>query len=164
MMEPFQRKIVDDLEKALKVVGQFRSKHQSIVFTNGCFDLLHSGHLQYLQEARNLGDTLIIGVNDDNSVSLLKGSKRPLVPLRERMEMLAALEMVDLVVPFSEETPARLIEEIKPDILVKGGDYTLDQIVGAKSVLSNGGEVKVLSFKEGISTTDIIEKIRHRYS
>jgi D-beta-D-heptose 7-phosphate kinase/D-beta-D-heptose 1-phosphate adenosyltransferase len=159
MKEPYLQKIKDHIEEALGVLGQCKNEGKTIVFTNGCFDLLHSGHIQYLNEARELGDFLVLGINDDDSVKRLKGENRPILPLRERMEILSGLQMVDLLIPFSEDTPLNLIENVKPDVLVKGGDYQPDEIVGYDFVIKSGGQVKTLSFKDGASTTNIIEKI-----
>lgn len=130
-----------------------------VVFTNGCFDILHVGHVRYLKQAKALGGKLVVGLNSDESVKRLKGEKRPLVSELERKEVLEALDCVDEVLIFSEDTPLELIKRLKPDILVKGGDYELKDIVGAKEVLSWGGEVKPLSFYEGFSSSNIIEKI-----
>ena len=134
-------------------------KAKKTVFTNGCFDILHVGHARYLKEAASLGDLLIVGLNTDHSVRNLKGPKRPIVPENERAEMLCHLSVVDAVVLFDEETPLKLIKELNPQILVKGGDWSVDQIVGSDSVIQNGGLVKSLSLIEGRSTTNIIEKI-----
>jgi D-beta-D-heptose 7-phosphate kinase / D-beta-D-heptose 1-phosphate adenosyltransferase len=148
-------------EEQLKIyVDDAKAHGEKIVFTNGCFDILHVGHIQYLQQARLLGDRLIIAVNDDASVKRLKGEERPINSLSNRMLLLAALDRVDWVVPFSEDTPLRLIEAIRPDVLVKGGDYTIDQIVGSKEVLSWGGKVCVLPFHEGHSTTRLIQSLK----
>ena len=127
--------------------------------TNGCFDVLHAGHVAYLEEAKSLGDRLIVAVNDDDSVRNLKGESRPINALEDRMQVLAGLAAVDWVVPFAEDTPARLIQSMLPDILVKGGDYRSDEIAGAKDVLRNGGEVRVLAFREGHSSSRIIDKL-----
>ncbi|GGW87099.1 bifunctional protein HldE [Alteromonas halophila] len=135
------------------------ARGEKVVMTNGCFDILHSGHVSYLEEAAALGDRLIVAVNTDESVTKLKGPGRPVNNVNRRMSVLAGLKSVDWVVPFSEDTPQRLIAELLPDILVKGGDYSLDAIAGAKEVLADGGEVKVLNFEEGVSTTGIIERI-----
>lgn len=143
------------------VVGRYRSENKKIVFTNGCFDLLHIGHVTYLEEARALGDVLIVGVNSDASVSKLKGPSRPLQNESDRSCILAALKAVDHTVIFSEETPLELIKEITPDVLVKGGDWKIDQIVGSDFVLKNGGEVKSLNFVAGRSTTALIEKSKN---
>ena len=130
--------------------------------TNGCFDILHAGHVRFLTEARALGDRLVVAVNDDASVQRLKGRDRPINPLERRMAVLAALAAVDWVVPFGEDTPQRLIGEILPDLLVKGGDYQPEEIAGYAEVTANGGEVRVLNFEDGCSTTDIIKTIRER--
>lgn len=136
-------------------------KNKKIVFTNGCFDLLHVGHIRYLKEARKLGDYLVIGVNSDSSVKELKGPTRPIQNQDDRAEILAALEAVSATVIFKESTPERLIQNVKPDILVKGGDWTVDQIVGGHFVQSYGGQVLSLQFVEGRSTTKIIEKSKN---
>lgn len=141
------------------VVEDARAHGERIVMTNGCFDILHAGHVGYLAEARRLGDRLIVAVNDDDSVRRLKGEARPINTLERRMAVLAALECVDWVVPFSEDTPERLICEVMPDVLVKGGDYRPEEIAGHDCVKENGGEVVVLGYKEGCSTSDIIETI-----
>jgi rfaE bifunctional protein nucleotidyltransferase chain/domain len=134
---------------------------KKIVFTNGCFDILHVGHLRYLTEARALGDRLVVGLNSDSSVRLLKGEERPIISEDERREMLLGLKPVDQVIIFSEETPLNLIKEVKPDILVKGGDWSVDQIVGSDFVIARGGQVLSLPFHEGRSSTNIIKKIKH---
>lgn len=164
MKEYYLKKIKGDYNEASVVLGQCKTAQKKIIFTNGCFDIIHAGHIQYLYEARQLGDFLVVGVNDDASVKRHKGPKRPIMSLSERMEILSGLEMVDLVVPFAEDTPLNLIQAIKPDILVKGGDYEISEIVGADFVLSIGGEVKGLSFKDGSSTSNIIEKILKNYN
>ncbi|MGD2031312.1 MAG: adenylyltransferase/cytidyltransferase family protein, partial [Gammaproteobacteria bacterium] len=124
------------------------------------FDILHAGHVAYLEEAKALGDRLVVAVNDDESVSRLKGRGRPVVGVGERMAVLSGLAAVDWVVPFAEDTPERLICSILPDVLVKGGDYRPEQIAGGRCVLENGGEVRVLSFREGCSTSSILERVR----
>lgn len=141
-----------------------RAKGRKVVFTNGCFDILHVGHIQYLQQARQLGDFLVIGLNDDASVHRLKGEGRPLIAGPQRAELLGALACVDAVVFFAGDTPLTLIETLRPDILVKGGDYTPDQVVGREAVESFGGKVEVLPFVEGFSTSDIVDTIIERYS
>ncbi len=138
-----------------------RSNNERIVMTNGCFDILHSGHISYLEQARALGDKLLVAVNSDDSVRELKGDSRPVNPLPDRMKILSALSCVDMVVAFGEQTPAALIELLQPDILVKGGDYTEDQIAGAEFVKTHGGEVVILPFQEGCSTSLILEKIKN---
>ena len=127
--------------------------------TNGCFDFIHAGHVAYLQEAKHLGDRLVVAVNDDNSVRRLKGNKRPINKLEDRMIVLAGLSSVDWVVAFSEDTPVNIITLLMPDILVKGGNYDVKDIVGANEVLKNGGEVKTLLFRDGLSSSKIIEEI-----
>jgi D-glycero-beta-D-manno-heptose 1-phosphate adenylyltransferase len=133
-------------------------KNNKIVFTNGCFDLLHIGHVRYLQQARELGDILVVGLNTDASVKKLKGPTRPIQNENDRAEILAALSCVSFTCLFDEETPAELIREIKPDFLVKGGDWKPEQIVGSDFVQSYGGQVRSLNFVDGRSTTKIIEK------
>jgi D-glycero-beta-D-manno-heptose 1-phosphate adenylyltransferase len=150
---------IASLEQAIEQVGHWRAAGQKTVFTNGCFDLLHYGHLHYLAEARALGDRLIVGVNSATSVNRLKGPTRPINDERTRTHLLAALEVVDLVVVFDTDTPLALIEALKPDMLVKGGDWKAEQIVGAEGVLSRGGEVRSLPFIAGYSTTNIEQKI-----
>ena len=134
-----------------------------IVFTNGCFDLLHAGHITYLKQAASHGDIFVIGINTDESVSKLKGDKRPLVELKYRAAALADLGFVDFVIPFSEDTPLKLIKKITPHVLVKGGDYKADDIVGAEHTKSNGGEVITIPFVHLISTSMIIDEILKRY-
>ena len=142
------------------VVAEARARDNKVVFTNGCFDILHAGHVAYLEEAKALGDYLVVGVNDDDSVRRLKGAERPIVGLEDRMAVLAGLAAVDWVVAFGEDTPARLIEQVLPDVLVKGGDWKPEQIVGSDIVLKNGGSVRSLQFKAGRSTTGVIESIK----
>jgi len=144
----------------LERVKRDRDAGASIVFTNGCFDLLHSGPLTLLQIAAAQGDRLIVAVNDDASVRRIKGPDRPLTPWAERAELLAGLAAVDWVVGFSEATPQALIDEIQPDILVKGGDWSVDQIVGAKRVQARGGRVVRVPLRSGCSTTALLQKIR----
>ena len=144
------------------IVEQAKHHGERIVMTNGCFDILHPGHVSYLQKARAMGDRLIVAVNDDASVKRLKGDERPINTLDRRMALLSALECVDWVVPFSEDTPERVICRILPDILVKGGDYTPDQIAGGECVKQNGGEVRIIEFIAGHSTSDIIKNILNR--
>lgn len=141
-------------------VRQWRTEDKTVVFTNGCFDLLHPGHIDYLGKARALGDVLIVGLNDDDSIKRLKGTTRPINPLADRTVMLKALRAVDLVVPFEEDTPLELITALMPDILVKGGDYRPDEIVGAAEVRDNGGHVSVITFVDGHSSTGLINRIK----
>lgn len=143
-----------------QAVNEARQRGERIVMTNGCFDVLHAGHVGYLVQARQLGDRLIVAVNTDASVSQLKGKNRPIYPLEQRMQVLAALRSVDWVVAFSEETPERLITEILPNVLVKGGDYQPAAIAGARAVWQAGGSVQVLDFVPGCSTSATIQTIR----
>ncbi|TMQ51789.1 MAG: D-glycero-beta-D-manno-heptose 1-phosphate adenylyltransferase [Candidatus Eisenbacteria bacterium] len=137
----------------------WRAAGERIVFTNGVFDLLHRGHVEYLEEARALGDHLVVGVNSDASVRRIKGPERPLVPAAERAELLAALACVDLAIVFEDDTPERLIRQVEPDVLVKGGDWTPDRIVGREFVESRGGRVLNVPLRGGLSTTALIERI-----
>lgn len=137
------------------------SSGKRIVFTNGCFDILHRGHVEYLNEAKKLADLLIVGLNSDSSVKKLKGPERPVNREQDRKFVLENLRCVDQVAIFDEQTPLNLIKEVKPDILVKGGDWSVDQIVGSDFVLGQGGKVMSLRFVKGYSTTKIIEKIHH---
>lgn len=141
------------------LILKWREENQKIVFTNGCFDLLHLGHVDYLAKAKDLGDRLIIGVNTDSSVKRLKGKNRPLQDENSRLHILAALHSVDAVVLFDEDTPYELIKKIQPDILVKGADYKIENIVGYDIVTSRGGSVKTIEFIEGYSTTNIEQRI-----
>lgn len=154
---------IQPLEQAIAQVQDWKSQQQKIVFTNGCFDILHLGHVDYLEKARNLGDKLVLGLNTDASVSRLKGSLRPVVNEQARARVMAALAFVDLVVLFGEDTPLRLIEAIEPDILTKGNDYTIQNIVGADFVLARGGQVLTVPLVENYSTTNIINKIKAAY-
>ena len=147
-------------EELLPLLEECRSRGERVVMTNGCFDILHAGHVSYLQEAKALGDRLVVAVNDDESVARLKGRERPINSLVDRMAVLAGLAAVDWVVPFAEDTPAELIARVLPDILVKGGDYRSDEIAGGQAVLDSGGEVRILCLKEGRSTSAIIDAIR----
>ncbi|PCK07628.1 MAG: bifunctional heptose 7-phosphate kinase/heptose 1-phosphate adenyltransferase [Alteromonadaceae bacterium] len=149
-----------DLETLKQQVQLAKQKGERIVFTNGCFDILHSGHVSYLQQASQLGDKLVVGLNSDASISRLKGASRPIVPLDERLLVMGSLNCVDWVVDFDEDTPLNLIEHILPDILCKGGDYIVEDIVGYNCVTGNGGEVKTLPFVQGRSTSSIIKKIQ----
>ncbi|SFF47841.1 D-alpha,beta-D-heptose 7-phosphate 1-kinase /D-beta-D-heptose 1-phosphate adenylyltransferase [Fontimonas thermophila] len=151
---------VVDEDTLLRLVAAARARGETVVMTNGCFDVLHAGHVRYLEAARRLGDVLIVAVNDDDSVRRLKGPTRPLNTCADRMRVLAGLRSVDWVVPFSEDTPARLIGRVLPDVLVKGGDYRIEQIAGHDIVTAHGGRVVVLDFHEGYSTTRIIERAR----
>ncbi|MGX7687441.1 D-glycero-beta-D-manno-heptose 1-phosphate adenylyltransferase [Flectobacillus roseus] len=148
------------LEQAINQVEKWQSEGKKIVFTNGCFDIVHLGHIDYLEKARKLGDKLVLGLNTDASVNRLKGPTRPVVNEYARSRMMAAFEFVDTVILFDEPTPLQVIEQVKPDILVKGDDYTVETIVGSDFVLAKGGEVKTISLVEGYSTTSLIQKIK----
>ena len=150
---------VMNAEQLSYTVRLLQSQGQTIVMTNGCFDILHAGHVSYLQAAAALGDRLIVAVNDDDSVTRLKGPRRPVNNVSRRMAVIAGLAAVDFVVPFSADTAQELIATVLPDVLVKGGDYTIDEIAGGAEVLANGGEVKIMHFEEGVSTTAIIKQI-----
>ena len=151
-----------DLVQVQRLCNIWRMKGDRIVFTNGCFDILHRGHVEYLQEAAALGDRLVIGLNTDESVRRLgKGDGRPYNDQESRAKVLAALRLVDAVVLFDQDTPLELVQAIGPDVLVKGGDYTEDQIVGAAQVRARGGDVCSLKLVDGYSTTGLVEKIRH---
>ena len=143
-----------------RLCKEAREDSLKVVFTNGCFDVLHAGHVSYLEAAKELGDKLIVGINNDSSVRKLKGKDRPINPLEERMTLIQALKCVDHVVSFSEETPLKLIEFLKPNILVKGADYSTEEIVGASSVIRDGGEVKTIPLVKGLSSSDKIKKIK----
>jgi D-beta-D-heptose 7-phosphate kinase/D-beta-D-heptose 1-phosphate adenosyltransferase len=147
-------------EELQALIEEARARNERIVMTNGCFDLLHVGHVSYLEEAKGLGDRLVVAVNDDASVRQIRGATRPISPLADRMAVLAALAAVDWVLPFSETTPERLISRILPDVLVKGGDYRSDEIVGGPAVVAKGGEVRVLQLVEGRSTSALIEAMK----
>ena len=147
-------------EEMVSIMSQYRSSGQTVVFTNGCFDLLHSGHLQLLEAARAFGDALIVGLNSDESVTRLKGPERPFLPVTERARLLGALSSVDHVVIFDEDTPESLIARLLPDVLVKGADYSIEEVVGREAVEAAGGRVETVTLKPGISTTGLIEQIR----
>ena len=150
------------LKNNYSIIKKIKSEGKKIVFTNGCFDLLHVGHIKYLSQAKDLGDILIIGLNSDKSVKKLKGNNRPINSFEDRAKLLSALKSVDLVIMFEEQTPENLIKEIIPDVLVKGGDYDIEEIVGYQTVIDNGGQVKTLSFYDGYSSTNYIDKINKR--
>ena len=151
---------IKTLPELLDEMTEWRKAGEQVVFSNGCFDILHLGHIDYLEKASQLGTKLIIGINSDVSVKRLKGAQRPVQPEEARARMLAALAFVDAVVLFEEDTPLRLIETLRPHILVKGDDYTVENIVGAEVVLNSGGAVKTIPLVKGYSTTKIIEKIK----
>lgn len=149
-----------ELDELAGVVADAKVRGERIVMTNGCFDILHSGHVSYLEEAKALGDRLVVAVNDDDSVRRLKGAPRPITPLADRMAVLAGLAAVDWVVPFAEDTPAAVVERVLPDVLVKGGDWRPEDIAGGDTVLANGGQVRSLGFREGRSTSALIRALR----
>jgi rfaE bifunctional protein nucleotidyltransferase chain/domain len=148
------------VSEARKKVAEWKSKGERVVFTNGCFDILHLGHVDYLEKARNLGDHLVVGLNTDASVSRFKGLERPIQDENSRARVISSLQFVDMVVLFDEDTPKELITSLVPDVLVKGSDYLAENIVGADVVKMAGGEVTTLDFVPGYSTSKVIEKIR----
>lgn len=154
---------IHDLDAALEIIERARSQGKTVVFTNGCFDILHAGHVQYLEQARGLGDLLVVGINADSSVRGIKGPKRPIQALEDRAFALAGLACVDLVVPFEETDPFRLIEAISPDVLVKGEDWPEEAIVGAEFVRKRGGRVERIPLRLGVSTSRIIQRILENF-
>jgi rfaE bifunctional protein nucleotidyltransferase chain/domain len=158
-MEEVKNKI-KELAEAKAQVTEWREQKHKVVFTNGCFDLLHLGHVDYLQKARNIGGRLVVGLNTDDSVSRFKGKDRPIQDQNSRAIIMASLQFVDMVVFFDEDTPLNLITELGPDVLVKGSDYLAENIVGAEVVKRNGGEVKTIEFVPGYSTSRIIDRIK----
>lgn len=167
MRTGFEKTLLDKITDQPSLQAQIKNwqaEGKKVVFTNGVFDLLHIGHLTYLAKAAELGDKLVIGLNADSSVRRIKGPTRPVNDQNSRAALLAALFFVDAIVVFEEDTPLNLIGSLLPDILVKGADYTVENIVGAKEVIANGGEVKTINFVEGYSSTSIIEKIRNQIS
>jgi rfaE bifunctional protein nucleotidyltransferase chain/domain len=159
-MEDFTRKIITTPEKLNSLLEKWTDQHDKIVFTNGCFDLVHKGHVDYLHKASLLGSKLLVAVNSDASVRDIKGPDRPVQDESSRMYLLAALEFVNAVVLFNDPTPLNLIRKVKPDVLVKGADYKPEEIVGYTEVTGRGGEVATIEFLEGYSTSNIIRKIR----
>jgi len=153
---------ISDLQSLKASIAQWQSEGRKVVFTNGVFDLLHIGHITYMAKAAELGDKLVIGLNSDSSVKRIKGEDRPVNDQNSRAALLAALFFVDAIVVFEEDTPINVITNLMPDILVKGADYSIENIVGAKEVMANGGEVKTIDFVEGYSSTSIIKKIREQ--
>lgn len=149
------------IEDKIKTIDNlYLDKYKKIVFTNGCFDILHLGHIDYLSKSKDLGDLLIVGLNSDQSIKNIKGSQRPINDQYMRSIILASLSFVDIVIIFDEDTPENLIKIIKPNILVKGGDYNIETVVGSEIVKSYGGEIKIIDFIDGYSTTKIINKIK----
>ncbi|MGH7855469.1 MAG: D-glycero-beta-D-manno-heptose 1-phosphate adenylyltransferase [Candidatus Binatia bacterium] len=149
------------LTEAAEIASQARKNGKSVAFTNGCFDILHRGHVHILREARTTADLLIVGINSDRLVKSIKGESRPILPQTDRVELIAAMEMVDYVVLFDESDPYQVIAAIKPNVLAKGGDWSTEKIVGADIVAANGGRVAVIPYLPGFSTTEIIERIRN---
>lgn len=152
------------LEEIKLIRSALKADNKKVVFTNGCFDIIHAGHIDYLNKAKALGDVLIVGLNTDNSVKRIKGDKRPIISEDERAEIISNLKPIDYVVFFDEDTPAELINDLVPDILIKGADWKTDEIVGGETVLANGGEVKTIEFVNDQSTSKIIDLITNRYS
>jgi len=151
------------LEEIKLIRSALKAESKKVVFTNGCFDIMHAGHIDYLNKAKALGDVLIVGLNTDDSVKRIKGDKRPIINEDERAEIISNIKPVDYVVFFDEDTPDELINELVPDILIKGADWNINEIVGRKTVLANGGEVKTIEFVNDQSTSKIIELITNRY-
>lgn len=147
------------LADLVKIRNQLKHQDKKVVFTNGCFDLLHSGHIHLFREARKKGDVFIVGVNDDSSIRKIKGASRPIFSLKERIEILAAIEDIDYLASFSEETPQKIIARLLPDILVKGGDWKPEEVVGKREVEDAGGEVEIIPYLEGRSSSDIVKRI-----
>ena len=147
----------------IPILDALRKKGKRIVFTNGCFDILHVGHVRYIKEAKGYGDILVVAVNSDSSVKSIKGDKRPIVSQSERAEVLSALEAVDYVAMFDEDTPYNIIKKLQPDVLIKGGDWTIEKIIGREIVEARGGKVIAIPFIEGASTTGIVERILEKY-
>jgi len=154
---------IPDREEIISVINKIKSEDKKVVFTNGCFDVLHAGHVDYLNKAKALGDVLIVALNSDSSVRKIKGNNRPIVPLEQRAFVIANLKSVDFVTVFEEETPANIISDLVPDFLVKGADWDVSKIVGREVVEKNGGEIKTIEFVNNVSTTKIIEVIAERF-
>lgn len=150
------------LQEAVTLRDTLRQQGKTMVLTNGCFDLLHGGHIHLFKQAKKLGDFLIVAVNDDASIQRLKGSNRPIFPLEERLEVLEAIEYIDYILSFSQDTPRELISALLPDVLVKGGDWSPDEVVGREEVEGAGGKVVLIPYLPGYSSTDIIDKIREK--
>jgi rfaE bifunctional protein nucleotidyltransferase chain/domain len=160
-MNDISRKIYPSFEAFFEKLKTWKTSNYKLVFTNGCFDLLHRGHVDSLMKAARLGDKLIVGLNTDQSVNRLKGANRPLMDEQSRSLLIAAMQMVDAVVLFSEDTPYNLIKAIQPDVLVKGSEYAVEEIAGHDLVLARGGSVETIEMTEGISTSALIEKIKN---
>ena len=152
----------DKIQSLRKIEGirtTLKQQGRKVVFTNGCFDLLHAGHVHLFQKAKELGDVLIVAVNDDRSIRMIKGVSRPIFPLEERLEILAAIEYIDYLVPFPEKTPQKIISILLPDVLVKGADWRMDEVVGREEVEETGGKVVRVPLQKGLSTTSLLERI-----
>jgi len=156
-------KKIQDLRKLKNLISCLKAQRKKIVFTNGCFDLLHYGHVKYLQDAKKKGDILVVGINSDISVKRIKGKSRPVVNEKDRLRLVAALESVDYIVLFKEDTPLKIIKFIKPDVLIKGADWNKNNIVGRDFVLSYGGRVSTIKFVKGYTTSNLIKKIAKRF-
>jgi len=154
---------IKERKELLRIVKNLKARGKRIVFTNGCFDLLHLGHVRYLEKAKSLGDVLVVGVNSDSSVRRLKGSKRPILPEKERTEILAGLGCVDYITIFNEADPLKLITSLRPNLLVKGGDWAKEQIVGREVVERSGGELVIIPLVKGASTSNVIDTILKRF-
>jgi rfaE bifunctional protein nucleotidyltransferase chain/domain len=146
-------------DELLKIREELKRKNRKVVFTNGCFDLLHSGHIHLFREAKKMGDVFIVAVNEDESVRKIKGGSRPIFPLEERLEVLEAIEDIDYLATFSEETPQRIISALLPDVLVKGGDWRPEEVVGKREVEDAGGRVEIIPYLEGRSSSEIVDRI-----
>ncbi|MBA2863651.1 D-glycero-beta-D-manno-heptose 1-phosphate adenylyltransferase [Methanococcus maripaludis] len=151
--------IISNKDLLQDLIKDLRKNNLKIVFTNGCFDILHKGHVKYLSEAKKFGDILIVGINSDLSIKKIKGSSRPVIPLESRIEVLNSIKPVDFVISFDEETPLNLISLIKPDVHVKGGDYTIESLPESKIILEYGGKIKIINLVDGFSTTNIVSSI-----
>lgn len=148
------------LDEAKQIVESWKQQGEKVVFTNGCFDIIHKGHVYYLAQAHDLGTKLILGLNTDESIKRLKGPERPIKELESRALTIASFDFIDLVIPFGEDTPINLISTLLPNVLVKGSDYSIENIVGAKEVLASGGEVKTIDFVDGFSTTNYFKNLK----
>lgn len=163
LTEIIQTKIFTEVQLFIPVLNRWKQAGESVVFTNGCFDLVHRGHIDSLAKAAEFGDRLVVGLNSDLSVKLLKGENRPLIDQQSRAILLASLLMVDAVVLFDEETPYELIQNVVPDVLVKGSEYQIEEIAGSDIVLASGGKVERIELTEGFSTSDLIQRIKDKY-
>ena len=153
--------MIVNINLLLNKIKEYRKRYKKIIMTNGCFDIIHPGHIEFLYDAKKLGNLLIVAVNSDNSVKVNKGNSRPINKLNSRMTILSAIKPVDYVISFGATTPLKLITKIKPDILVKGGDYKINEIVGSTEVLSYGGKVKTLSYNKSFSSSKVIDMIKN---